>query len=278
MDYRIRLLSRRRRLAGQTGWREAAVEVLRDKPDGMFYTEITQEIIDRGLRTKLGATPDASLSATLSDSIRYDTASTPFERVGPGRYRLRSFAQASAAAATPVISKEAEELEEKKETTGLINAFGMFWAREKVQWTSAAAKLLGRQDLRSDTVDFSDQRGVYLLYDRGEVIYVGRAIDRGIGPRLRDHVFDRLSGRWDRFSWFGVYKVSESGELDSSEQRYDRGLLIATMEALLIEAVEPRQNRRAGDRFSAVEFIQVEDPEIEKAKKRAMLTELQNRL
>ncbi len=35
--------------------------------------------------------------------------------------------------------------------------------------------------------------------------------------------------------------------------------LIATLEALLIEGLEPPQNRRQGDGFNAVEFIQVPD-------------------
>jgi len=262
------------------GWREAAIEVLKDEPEGMLYADITRQIIDRGLKTTLGATPTASLGSAITDSIRWDPQNTPFERVGPGRYRLRSPSQVGSSNTAPPTAAviEAQEIEEKKETTGLINAFGMFWSRDKVQWTPSTIKLLGKQDLKSDTVDFSEQRGVYLLYDRSEVIYVGRAIDRGIGIRLREHIFDRLGGRWDRFSWFGVYKVSDSGSLDSAEQNYDRGLLIATMEALLIEAVEPRQNRRGGDRFSAVEFIQVEDPEIEKAKRKALLTDLQNKL
>jgi hypothetical protein len=42
------------------------------------------------------------------------------------------------------------------------------------------------------------------------------------------------------------------------------------MEALLIEALEPRQNRKRGDSFKAVEYLQIEDPRIEK--ERAALT------
>jgi hypothetical protein len=34
------------------------------------------------------------------------------------------------------------------------------------------------------------------------------------------------------------------------------------MEAVLIEALEPRQNRKRGDDLSGVEYIQKEDPEI----------------
>ncbi len=34
----------------------------------------------------------------------------------------------------------------------------------------------------------------------------------------------------------------------------------------MIEALEPRQNRKRGDDLSAVEYIQKEDPEIQKKK------------
>jgi len=40
--------------------------------------------------------------------------------------------------------------------------------------------------------------------------------------------------------------------------------LIPALEAILIEALEPRQNRKRGDDLSAVEYLQQEDPEIEK--------------
>jgi hypothetical protein len=43
------------------------------------------------------------------------------------------------------------------------------------------------------------------------------------------------------------------------------------MEALLIEGLEPPQNRRQGDGFSALEFIQVTDPEVEKSRTQAVL-------
>ena len=37
--------------------------------------------------------------------------------------------------------------------------------------------------------------------------------------------------------------------------------MIPALDAILIEALEPRQNRKRGDDLSAVEFIQREDPE-----------------
>lgn len=59
------------------------------------------------------------------------------------------------------------------------------------------------------------------------------------------HTVDRLNGRWDRFSWFGIYAVAESGALDlNNDQTFGIPMLIATMEALLIEGLEPPQNRK----------------------------------
>ena len=39
--------------------------------------------------------------------------------------------------------------------------------------------------------------------------------------------------------------------------------MIETLEALLIESLEPPLNRRRGDNFSGAEYLQVPDPEIE---------------
>ena len=50
------------------------------------------------------------------------------------------------------------------------------------------------------------------------------------------------------------------------------------MEALLIEGLEPPQNRKRGDDFGAVEFLQVEDPELEKAQIHQLMDELKKKL
>src|ERR1700690_3093194 len=61
-----------------------------------------------------------------------------------------------------------------------------------------------------------------------------------LGVRLRQHTLDRLNGRWGRFSWVGVYPVAETGALDTDAiGAYDLTMLIVTMEALLIEGLEP---------------------------------------
>ena len=43
----------------------------------------------------------------------------------------------------------------------------------------------------------------------------------------------------------------------------ETSIVIVMMEAVLIEGLEPRQNRKRGDDFQAIEFLQVEDPKLE---------------
>jgi hypothetical protein len=54
-------------------------------------------------------------------------------------------------------------------------------------------------------------------------------------------------------------------------------VVIETMEALLIESLEPPLNRKRGDNFAAVEYLQVEDPDVETAKQKTILEELLRR-
>lgn len=55
-------------------------------------------------------------------------------------------------------------------------------------------------------------------------------------------------------------------------------MLIVTMEALMIEGLEPRQNRKRGDEFRAIEYLQVEDPAINKDRFVALMDELKSKL
>ncbi len=242
------------------GWREAAVMVLEKSAGFMHYTDIAQQIIDDGLRTEYGATPAMTVNRAIRSSIQSEEANSPFISDGHGYYGLKTSVHPPGPV-PPIGPRE----------TGLVNAFGMYWSRDSVQWTASRPRLFGQQDRSheggSTKVDFGPQKGVYLLHDRRKVVYVGRATDQPMGMRLRQHITDRLSGRWDRFSWFEALATSETGELSPPTQEQSAFRLdtfIATMEALLIEALEPPQNRRRGDAdFRAIEFLQVADPEVE---------------
>ncbi|MGR0481220.1 MAG: GIY-YIG nuclease family protein [Candidatus Electronema sp. V4] len=110
------------------------------------------------------------------------------------------------------LALDVNEFGASEEQHEIITSFGMFWRRESIEWT-VKPKLLGMQQIGATPVDFCKQLGIYLLYDGREVIYVGRSTDRPLGKRLYEHTIDRLSTRWDRFSWFGLLPVADDGQL-----------------------------------------------------------------
>jgi hypothetical protein len=251
-------------------WKEAIDKVLAASSTPLHYNEITQRIISAGYRKSLGATPAATVNAMIASSIKHDGEDSPYIRVCKGTFTLRG-------PNPPKTPAEIEESEDSEEQYDIITSFGMFWRRDAVEW-SATPKLLGMQQLGATPVDFCRQLGIYLLYDGREAIYVGRTSDRPLGRRLYEHTLDRMSARWDRFSWFGLLPVTESGKLGDMPSTYTATKLIPALEAILIEALEPRQNRKRGDDLAAAEYLQAIDPEIEKRKVKATLDRALNKL
>ncbi len=101
---------------------------------------------------------------------------------------------------------------------------------------------------------------------------------RPIGKRLYEHTIDRMSARWDRFSWLGLLPVSDDGSLGELSESYEAAKLIPALESILIEALEPHQNRKRGDDLAAVEYLQKVDPAIEKNRRKEILDDLANKL
>jgi hypothetical protein len=137
----------------------------------------------------------------------------------------------------------------------------MYWQRDLVVWRGDP-KIFGKQQAMAAPVDFGKQKGIYILYDHHTVVYIGRSIDRPLGRRLYEHTIDRLGSRWNRFSWFGLLDVTSEGSLRELPLAASLASMIGTLEALLIESLEPPQNRKRGDDFSAVEYIQDIDAEL----------------
>lgn len=260
-------------MAHELTWRKAIDKVLGESKTPLHYRDITERIIARGLRSNLGATPAATVNAQMAASIKRLGSASPYIRVAKGTFSLRGSVDGIPAKLTP----EVEESDEAEEQYDIVSSFGMFWRRDAVEWI-ATPKLLGMQQIGATPVDFNQQLGIYLLYDGREVIYVGRTTDRPLGRRLFEHTSDRMSARWDRFSWFGLLPVSDAGKLGSLPQTFEAAKLIPALEAILIEALEPRQNRKRGDDLAAVEYIQRVDPEIEKKKIKATLDAALNKL
>lgn len=255
-------------------WREAIIKVLRDRGSAMHYAEIAEAITEGGLRRNFGATPARTVNSNISREINEKGEDSVFVRVRRGEFILRENPGVPPVASAAGIADESEEIGDEIESTGIVEALGMYWRRDQIVW-NASPSILGQQDRKSEPVNFAGQVGVYLLHDGREVVYVGRSVKRPIGLRLYEHTYDRLNGRWDRFSWFGLLAVSEDGSLATDPSlNVDVSLLIATLEAILIEALEPRQNRKRGDDFRAVEYIQVVDPALKKQRMSEALQEM----
>lgn len=248
----------------EKSWKEAIKKVLTESATPLHYTEISEQILSRGYYETDGATPAATVNAQLASSIKHDREKSPFMRVGKGIFALKNAEKTLVALSTS--SPKHEKLETLVESDmelsdSIIHSFGMYWQRDLVVWRNDP-RLFGKQQALSKPVDFGKQKGIYILYDHHTVVYVGRSIDRPLGKRLYEHTIDRLGSRWNRFSWFGLLDVTQEGNLRETPLNTSLASLVATLEALLIEALEPPQNRKRGDDFSAIEYIQDIDPEL----------------
>jgi hypothetical protein len=245
----------------EKSWKAAIKRVLMESDAPLHYTEISEQILSRGYYETDGATPAATVNAQLSSSVKHDGEKSPFIRVGKGIFSLRG----EIASATLPGNKTKNQLPavalEDVSSDSIIQSFGMYWQRDLVVWRNDL-KMYGKQQALSKPVDFGKQKGIYILYDHHTLVYVGRAIDRPLGKRLYEHTVDRLGSRWNRFSWFGLLDVTQEGKLREIPFNSTLAALVATLEALLIEALEPPQNRKRGDDFSAIEYIQDIDPEL----------------
>jgi HB1, ASXL, restriction endonuclease HTH domain len=245
-------------------WREAIIRVLREAQTPLKSTEISERILTQGYYKTDGATPHATVNAQITSSIKHDGIKSPFIRVGKGTFGLKD-ARLEAISLPPVSSNVetampvTEAMVESSDS--IIRSFGMYWQRDLIVWRSEP-RMFGKQQALAKSVDFGKQKGIYILYDHHTVVYVGRSIDRPLGKRLYEHTIDRLGSRWNRFSWFGLLDVTPEGRLEEIPVVTNLAVLIGTLEALLIETLEPPQNRKRGDDFSAVEYIQDVDPEL----------------
>jgi len=249
----------------EKSWKAAIIKVLRESETPLHSVEISEQILSRGYYETDGATPAATVNAQITSSIKHDGEKSPFLRVGKSIFTLKSSQAAANISELIPVSKQqkSETLVEEDVATSdsIIQSFGMYWQRELVVWRNDP-KMFGKQQAQSKPVDFGKQKGIYILYDHHTVVYIGRSIDRPLGKRLFEHTVDRLGGRWNRFSWFGLLDVTQAGNLRETTLNTSLASLVATLEALLIEALEPPQNRKRGDDFSAIEYIQDIDPEL----------------
>lgn len=260
---------------------DAIVKVLEENGGPLHYSEIAERAVAKGYYDSKSANPAHMVFVVLASSIRSDD-STPFVRIGDGVYGLRNLRSSkrkpvpgASRSAKGRVSKEIDE--DDPDAATIIRAFGMYWQRDLVVWKNEP-KLFGKQQALSTPVDFGGQKGLYILYDHHTVVYVGRTTDRPLGRRLYEHTTDRLGSRWNRFSWFGFMDVTQDGRLRDIPVNSTMDVLVPTLEALLIEALEPPQNRRRGDGLSGFEYIQDLDPEIKERELQNTLRNIERKL
>ncbi len=263
----------------EKSWKEAIKRVLEESSTPLHYSEISEQILSRGYYQTDGATPAATVNAQISASIKHDGEKSLFIRVGKGVFQLKeanTFSRKDKVIAKKSAVEDISEAE-IEQSDSIIRSLGMYWQRDLVVWRNDP-KMYGKQQATSKPVDFGKQKGIYILYDHHTVVYVGRSIDRPLGKRLYEHTIDRLGSRWNRFSWFGLLDVTQEGDLRETTLNTSLASLVATLEALLIEALEPPQNRKRGDDFSAIEYIQDIDPELRERELQNTLRAIEQKL
>ena len=226
-------------------WTAAVLQVLRETNGPLHYTEVERRIMEQGLRPKIAnsqATTNGTLRSLMSASGRNGVREIYNQK---GVYALESVARE--------LNPKLRDEEAAAQNSGIIKieAFGLFWRRELVDWESGL-RLLGQQSKESIAVDFADQDGIYVLHDGREVMYVGKTYtptsNYGLYRRLKDHNDDpRKTVYWDGFSWFGFKPVAEDGLLREASNNATLESVIDVIEAIFIETLLPRLNQQSGE-------------------------------
>lgn len=149
----------------------------------------------------------------------------------------------------------------------LIENMGLFWKADDVFWGQPKRQgtLLGVQakNVTGSEINFRDQIGIYVLYSDYKIVYVGQTGkgNQKLLHRLKQHLSDALSGRWDRFSWFGTRRVLGNNSLQTPKEAAHPSTeqILNYMEGILIHTAEPPLNRQGGRLKDVIRYLQVRD-------------------
>jgi hypothetical protein len=228
-------------------WKYAIMKVLADYKGLMHYTDIADNVINKELRDRFGATPANTVNVYLfkyPDLFKYidnDEASGwrlcefPPEaelqemnrqfnersntlnsrknsqpQSDPSEFIEQAEHQGDIEPEDPAedTPSDTESIEAQKKTS-FVTSKGILWRRDSCRINSTKMQLLGIQNPKDLTqyIEFTDQIGIYILYLDTQPIYVGQALRQSLGMRLKQHTTDRFQYRWNRFSWFGIKTI-----------------------------------------------------------------------
>ena len=169
-------------------------------------------------------------------------------------------------------------------STILIRAYGLYWDRDSVHWSkqggaSGHVKGVRKDNRKSSPVDFSNQNGIYTLYDDFfNLLYIGQTGtgDATLFQRLSAHRRGNLGLRWRKFSWFGTRYVKNDGALSKKANRFGPELkdVLNSLEAIVLATARPPANKKGGNFGGAVEYIQFRDSAVLGPTESEMIKEL----
>ena len=251
-------------------WEQAVLHVLKNASEPMYYGDIAEKILVDGLKTTGGKTPNATVAAVISRL----PPDADIVKVNPGVFQWRPGDGLDDNQGEPRQSKELDAIDASDSKNISVAAYGLHWERNKVDWS--ARRLYGYDIQESETIDFANQQGVYLLHSWQSIVYVGKtsAKEGGLFQRLNYHHTRQVwSGKWERFSWFGIRRVIDNGVIVDDQNYATKEVVTALMEAVLIEALRPAFNDQKGNYMGTL-YRQATDPNVAIANARAVLAPL----
>jgi hypothetical protein len=129
----------------------------------------------------------------------------------------------------------------------LVRGYGQFWNPDIVSWSKKALVGTARPpDEPAFQVNVWKADGIYILYRDFRPVYVGKAATQSLGVRLEAHLGDRLSGRWDMFSFYITSTLNRSYQnvRRPGGRHLNPKTVIDTLESLVIGVLDPPLNRR----------------------------------
>jgi hypothetical protein len=146
----------------------------------------------------------------------------------------------------------------------LIKNFGILWERKYIHFGSQGVRGCMIGSIGNIEVDFIEQIGIYILYDKDmKPVYVGQAGNgkASIFSRLKQHERDQLWNRWDYVSWYGFRGTNSDGSLSKKnhvdkQYKINGSNLLNEIEGLLIKVLEPKLNKQGAKWTDVDEFFQ----------------------
>jgi len=215
-------------------WADAIYQALLGKTNGASCDEIAKIIIEQNL------VPPNTESQDIEKSVKGEL------------YRNPKFINSNKNIF--ILHEYHEMMQDNMTDIKLHTAFGLFWQREKVDW--AKCELMGFENNNSNLLNFNKHFGIYLLYNSaGEIIYVGKTIDKPIINRLHHHTIKgKVADWWTKFSWFGWYPSIENK--NNTSKQFSTKNMISCIEAILIEGINPKYNRNSAPKFNGTKINQ----------------------